>query len=113
MNAELSGPARAGTNDLLPVAPVFDGVAPLPWSTVFELMRFQHDNTPVGLRLDEAAPRADVPVEISADGLRQAVRFTASCARGDLSVPRHLEAYRVLRLVPDEYGAALFGVPLP
>lgn len=95
-----------------PAAPPATDLEPLPWSTVYELTKFHYDNMPAFIRDRQTCPDPTVPVEVDADQLRFLIAFAGRCiGNGDPTVPRQLEAYRVVSLVPVEFGAALFDVP--
>lgn len=79
----------------------------LPVETVLALRRFRHENSPHHTR--GPAPVLDGPVA-SKDELCDLLLFAAArIGNGDPGVPRQLEAFRVISLVPEETGADLFA----
>lgn len=74
---------------------------------IFELRKFRYDN---GMMLFDM-PVRNAPA--TDQEIRDLLLFAAPFAQRDLALPRNLEALRVIRLVPEKVGAALFeGVPL-
>lgn len=79
----------------------------VPAETVHALRTFQHDNTPSYL-ISVPAPTLDGPPATDHE-LRGLLTFAAQCTgNGDMRVPRQLDAMRVIRLVPEDIGAAIF-----
>lgn len=82
----------------------------LPVETVRKLLAFRHENSPAAIRSLLPDPAWVDVAHIGDHELRALIRFAAEAmGNGDPSIPRHLAAHRVLSLIPDEAGAALFA----
>lgn len=70
--------------------------------TVWQLRRFRYDN---GYRLFPEPYDGENATEHE---IRELLIFAAGMAGKDITLPRTVEAHRVIRLVPEDVGAALF-----
>lgn len=71
---------------------------------IYQLRRFRYDNSPhYG---PSQVPVRDAPA--TDQEIRDLLIFGARLAGPNLGLPLHLEAHRVIRLVPEDLGAKLF-----
>lgn len=84
----------------------------LPFDVIVQLRKFRHDNTPLGLRAmaGRTAPAAEDPPATDRE-VYDLLVFAARTIgpRPDLTLPRTVEALRLVNLVPEEIGAAIFA----
>lgn len=103
--AEPAGPVRLEAEENL--GSVLDA------SVVYQLRKFRHDNTPYGLRrmsgCEDEPTMEDGPA--SDREVYDLLRFAAGTIgpRPDYTLPRTLEALRLVNLVPEDIGAAIFA----
>lgn len=81
-------------------------------SIVYELRLFHHENLPAGLRglASPVAPTVDDPPATDRE-IYDLLIFAARTIgpRPDLTLPRTLQAVRLVNLVPESIGAAIFA----
>lgn len=76
---------------------------------VHQLRRFRYDNTPSYLRARDAeAPDPEGPPADDRE-VYDLLVFAARNIGRDFTLPRTLEALRVVKLVPEDIGAAIFA----
>ena len=81
----------------------------LDMNVIYQLRKFRHDNTITYLRgRDSASPTLDDPPADDRE-VYDLLVFAARNIGRDLTLPRSLEALRVVKLVPEDIGAAIFA----